>query len=302
MVLKCIFITQVRSRAEKAHARLLIDSIRAFGGPMRDCEIWVFATKPANEPCDDLEGLQVKVIPLSVQRKFMDYPFGDKVFTCATAEAMAASDTGSLIWLDPECLVVQPPLLFDLGGEFAAALRPVHVHNVGLLVSEPLDPFWKGIFRTVGIEDIEFAVESFVDRQAIRAYFNSHGLAVRPGNGLFRKWLKSFERLVSDREFQLEACCDNFRRLFLFQAVFSAVVVSDVEREKIRILPETYNYPYNLHEQIPAAWRAAALDDLVCLTYEGRTLAPCRVTDIEIHEPLRSWLETRKGQAFETAH
>jgi len=99
MVLKCIFITQVRSRAEKAHARLLIDSIRAFGGPMRDCEIWVFATKPANEPCDDLEGLQVKVIPLSVQRKFMDYPFGDKVFTCATAEAMAASDTGSLIWL-----------------------------------------------------------------------------------------------------------------------------------------------------------------------------------------------------------
>ena len=60
-----------------------------------------------------------------------------------------------------------------------------------------------------------------------------------------------------------------------------------------RIAPPTYNYPYNLQSQVPDDRRAAALNDLVCFTFEGRTLQPDAVTDTAIHPPLRSWLKVR---------
>ena len=57
-----VFLTLVRSIREKARARLLIDSIRSFGGDWSDCPIWLFETlssldhSPAAQlPCASLE-------------------------------------------------------------------------------------------------------------------------------------------------------------------------------------------------------------------------------------------------------
>jgi len=293
MTTHSIFITKVRTPAGKAAARLLVDSIQTFGGEMSGCAIWVFATDPQNEPCRDLGNSQVEVFPLPVPEVIEHYPFGDKVLACARAEAMAPAEVQSLIWLDLDCLVVQPPLLFDLGAEFDAALRPVHLRNVGLPPSEPLDLFWSGIYAAIGVEDVHSTVVSFVDRQRLRAYFNSHGLAVRPALGLFQRWYELFERLVCDDTFQAAACSDERHRIFLFQALFSALVASSLDAQRIRILPATYNYPYNLHDQVPEDRRVTALNDLVCFTFEGRAVHPKAVTDVEIREPLQSWLEAR---------
>jgi hypothetical protein len=38
----------------------------------------------------------------------------------------------TLVWLDLGCLVVQPPVLFELGSQYGAALRLVHIRNVGM--------------------------------------------------------------------------------------------------------------------------------------------------------------------------
>lgn len=289
---RSIFLTKIRTPAGKAAARLLIESIQTFGGEMSGCPIWVFTTDPQNERCRDLASAQVQVIPLTVPPAIAAYPFGDKVLACAHAEAIAPGNVQSLIWLDLECLVVQPPLLFDLGNEFDAALRPVHIRNVGLGPADPLDAFWRGIYAAVGVEDVDFTVETFVDRQPLRAYFNSHGLAARPGLGLFQRWYQLFERLVDDDQFQAAACQDERHQIFLFQALWSALVVSSVRPQRVRILPPSYNYPYNLHGQVPPDRRAAALSDLVCFTFEGRTMHPDAVTDVEIGEPLRSWLQS----------
>jgi hypothetical protein len=288
-----IFITKVRTTAEKASARLLIESIRTFGGKMSGYAIWVFATDPGNEPCRDLAGPQVEVLPLSVPETVKQYPFGDKVFACAQAEILAPAETRSLIWLDLNCLIVQPPQLFDLGADFDAALRPVHIRNIGLSPSDPLDLFWKGIYAAVGVDDISSTVDSFIDQQRLRAYFNSHGLAVNPARGLFRRWYQHFENLIGNIDFQTSACRDLPHRIFLFQAIFSALVASTLEARQIRMLPPTYNYPYNLHNQVPEDRRALSFNDLICFTFEGRPIHPQTVRDIRIHEPLSSWLITR---------
>jgi len=232
----------------------------------------------------------VRVFPLTVPDTVSRYWFAGKVCACARAEELAVPRVQSLIWLSPDCLIIKPPLLFDLGPSFDAAVRPVHIRNVGLGVTEPLDDFWKKICETVGVRDIQTAVESFVDAQHIRAYFNSHALAVNPAKGLFRRWFECFESLVCDQEFQSSSCQDEHHQIFLHQAVLSALLVTSLDSKRTRVLPPDYNYPYNLHQSVPLDRQALALDDLVCITYEDRSLDPNVVDDIDIHDPLRSWL------------
>lgn len=124
-------------------------------------------------------------------------------------EERAGPGVQALVWLSPECLVTQPPLLFDLAGEHDAAVRPVHIKNVGLRVTDPVDGFWRRVYEAVGVEEPQAIVESFVEGERIRAYFNTHAVAVNPSRGLFRRWLDVFEALVRDRQSQAGACGDD---------------------------------------------------------------------------------------------
>jgi hypothetical protein len=288
-----IFFTRVETPEERAGARPLIESLRAFGGALGDCPLWIFAADPQTTPCDDLAGAHARVLPLAVPDRLRGYPFGGMVCACARAEQLARGEDVSLVWLDPALLILQPPLLFDLGGDFDAALRPVHIRNVGLPPGEPPDAFWGGIFAALGVTDVPLTVTSFIDRQQLRAYFNSHALAVRSSLGLFTRWLGLFEQMVADEAFQAAACGDPLHRLFLFQALFSALVAATLDSARIRILPENYNYPYHRQARALPGHRVDRMNDLVIFCGEGTLPDPASVTDIEIREPLRSWLLER---------
>lgn len=290
-----VFLTSVRSAHGKVYARILIDSIRTFGGALRDCPIWVFEANSHKVPCQELEGNGTRVIPLDVPNTVRDYMFGDKVYACARAEAMATPEVQSLVWIDPTCVVVNPPLLFDLGTPFDAAVRPVHIRNVGLLAGDPLDVFWQAIYAAVDVNDIASTVESFADGQRLRAYFNSHTFAVNPKKGILRRWFALFEKLVCDQEFQARACADERHQIFLFQALLSTLLAASFDPQRIRILPPTYNYPYNLQASLPPGRRTQSLNDLVCFTYEERSLNPSEMKDIEIREPLKAWLTAHQA-------
>jgi hypothetical protein len=216
--------------------------------------------------------------------------FSEKVYACAQAEAMAGLDVGTLAWIDSGCLVVNPPVLYALGDDFDAAFRPVHIQNVGLRVDQPLDTFWQGIYAAVGISDASTTVQSFIDRQILRAYFNSHAFAVNPALGLLRRWLEHFQGLVCDDAFQQAACQDEPHEIFLFQALLSALIAKEVNPARLRILPPEYNYPFNLQGRVPAEHRARALNDTVTFAYEDRSLNPAKITDIIVEEPLHIWL------------
>jgi hypothetical protein len=262
----------------------------------------------------------VVVLPLELPQAVRGYPFAAKVWACAWAEDLATSQDGplgggtvrtlangrvrSLAWLAPDCLVIQPPALFRLGPAWDAAVRPVHIRNVGLRAGEALDPFWRGVYAAVGLSDVVpnvttlgATVESYVDAQRLRAYYNSHGLAVDPALGLLRRWAEIFLSLVVDGAFQAAACQDMLHRVFLHQAALSALLATRVDPGRLRLLPPEYNYPYNLHGSVPEERRARALNDLVCIAYEDRSLDPDEMEDINVEEPLRSWLAARLATA-----
>lgn len=236
------------------------------------------------------------MLPLTVPEIVKHYWFASKVYACAQAEEMAGAEVRSLIWLSSDCLIIKPPILFDLGSSFDVAVRPVHIRNIGLLATEPLDGYWKKVYEIAGVNDVEAAVESFVDSQHIRAYFNSHALAVNPSKRLFRQWFECFRALVCDLEFQSSYCQDDLHQIFLHQAILSALITTTTDSARTCTLPPDYSYPYNLHGSIPLDRRASALNDSVCITYEDRSLDPGVVDDISIHEPLRSWLSARTCQ------
>ena len=60
--------------------------------------------------------------------------------------------------------------------------------------------------------------------------------------------------------------------------------------QSIRILPPEYSYPLHLHDKIPQASRASSLNELVCAVYEEEYPQPQSLKELEIREPLRSWL------------
>jgi hypothetical protein len=288
-----VFVTLVRTIRDRLCARLLIDSIRSFGGTMSDCPIWLFEADPHNVPCDGLDNARVQVLPLTVPDTVRNYEYADKVYACVRAEELATAGLKSLIYLATECLIVKPPLLFDLAESFDVAVRPVHIVNVGLPVAEPVDDFWKKVYETVGVHDLRATVESFVDVQNVRAYFNSAAFAIDPSKGLFRRWFECFEALVRDSEFQAGPCQDERHRIFLHQAVLSTLMATLLDPKRIRVLPPDYGYPYNLHPSVPLDRRASALNDLVHVIYHDRSIDPSVIDDIEVHEPLRSWLSAR---------
>jgi hypothetical protein len=285
-----VFFTLASTDRQRLRAQLLIKSLRSFGGALRDCPIWLFDSVSPETSHKHIKASGVRILPLTAPDSLKCYWFANKVYACAQAEALANTKIHSLVWLSSDCLVIKPPLLFDLPPAFDAAMRPVHIQNIGLLASDPLNGYWKKVYEVIGVQDIEFTIESFVDRQRLRAYFNSHVLAVNPSCGVFKHWLTCFETLVNDQGFQRGACQDERQRIFLHQAILSTLLTTRLGFERIHILPPDYSYPYNLHGQVPPDRRALRLNDLTCIAYEDRSLDPNVVNDIEIQGPLWSWL------------
>ena len=285
--------TTAGSRAELDSVKLLVESLREFGGRLSSSPIWLFDFGNWTDEDDFLTDLGVKSIPATVPETVEGYELAAKVHSCAEAERLAPSYIESLVWISPDSLVVNPPEKFILDEDHDVAVRPVHIKNVGLAVDEPPDAYWSRILDITGAGLSEFTVESFVDRRRLRGYFNSHSYCVRPSMRLFGQWFISFRKLVEDDEFQSSSCSDDLRRIFLHQAVLSALTTSMVEHDRIGILPPTYCYPYNLHLSIAADDRANTLNQLTSFVYEDLSVDPDRITGIKVDEPLRSWLKDR---------
>jgi hypothetical protein len=292
------FLIMFRSEGGERLARVVIDSLRAFGGPLRNCTVWAFLLEPdrVSHALSGLEGVQS--FPLTVEVGCPPYPFAAKVYACARAEAMAGPDVRSLVWLSLDCLIVNPPVLFDLGPGYDVAFRPVHHRNIGSLAHEPLDDFWQGVYRALEVGEVPYTVESFADGQTLRPYFNTHCFAFNPAAGLGRAWWAHFKAMVTDEAFQAGPCRDELYQIFLHQAILSTLVAKRLAWERVRLLPPDYNYPLNLLAEMPPDRRAPTLNSLVNAVYEEAF----PWGEIEVQEPLRSWLMERMSAGRSVGH
>ena len=289
------FFSIVSTERQERGIRLMIKSLRAFGGELSSAPVWLFYwdgyRADPNEVMAEYEGIDgIRLLPLALDDTLGNYLFGAKVSACAQAEELAGPVVEQIVWFAADCLVINPPKFFDLGAEYDAAFRTVHHRNIGLLASEPLDAFWKAVYTAVGLEDTTRTIKSFVGGEDIRPYFNSHIFAIDPRLGLMKRWLTMFHKLVLDKDFQSNACGDQLHQIFLHQAILSVLLTAELPWERIRQLPAEYSYPLHFHERVDKSERPVSLNELVCIAYEDLNLHPDAVENIQVEEPLRSFL------------
>ena len=279
------------SDEEQIQAGLLIDGLREFGGSLADSPVLLLQCGPVRGS-RRLHGLQgVRVSDLDPHPDLPRYLFSSKVLACARAEALAREEgLRTLIWLSSHSLVLAPPLLLNLAGELRAALRAVHISNVGSCWGEYPDSFWQAVYGSVGCPEPSFPVESFVDSVLLRPYYNTHLFSIDPAVGLLARWLDEFIGLVSNDDFQAGPCRDATHKIFLHQAVFSALIGEMLNEGEIRMLPPGYSYPLHLHDQLPPERAAERLNDLIVAVYEDYHGIPEAMEGILVEEPLLSWL------------
>ena len=278
---------------EQARAvRALIHSVRAHGGSRRDCPVYVVLGDPERHPCGFLKADGVELIPLQMDPAFREYPLAFKAFAAARVEQLIpGADT--LAWMDPGVLVLQSPDALDLAGAQDAAVRPVTLANtIGLPAGAPPDGYWAPIFRETGLGSRPLpAVETLADGARIQPYYNCEVYAVRPGLGICAEWARVLAGRLRDAEYQKAACTTFLKRLFLHQAVLSAVIQSKVRPDRLRPLPVFSGYPFNQHSRLPASRRCTALNDLSVVIFDDAwPRNPNWMDSIEIREPLRGWL------------
>ncbi|MBN2172180.1 MAG: hypothetical protein JW819_12745 [Candidatus Krumholzibacteriota bacterium] len=292
-----VFATWVAAPAQVPRARLLVASLRDFGGRLAGSPVWIFDCAAGDAACGELAGDGVQVFPAEVPAALRGYLYASKVAAAAAAEARADGAADTLVMVAAENLVVGPVDLLDLGGDADAALRPVHHRNVGLGADAPLDAFWRGVYANAGVADLADTVESFIEGERLRAYFNSALYAVRPALGLLRRWCERFTALVGDEDFQRRACGDRLHQVFLHQAVLTTLLAVEIAPARRRLLPPGHVYPYNLHGEVPADRRAKRLEELATVCYEERSLDPAAVRDIAIGPELAAWLAAHGAAA-----
>jgi len=290
------FFSLVRTSDEACQARWMIESLRAFGGGLKESPVWIFSPPEEHFEVEFQDQEQVECLLLEAPADFPRYHFASKTLACAQAEALAGPQIDALVWFNPQALVIQPPMLLDLHPPYQAAFRPVHIRNIGSLADQPLDRFWCTIYDRIGLREAPYAIQSFIDGQSIRPYFNTHIFAVDPKAGILQSWWTDFVALVQDEEFQSCDCQDPLQQIFLHQAVLSVLITQRLQRDQLCFLPDEYSYPLHLHARIPDSLRARSLDQLVCPVYEDNESHPLILNDLPISPALKSWLIPRSPE------
>ncbi len=280
-------LVMIATPQEEKEACVLISSLRTFGGDYREAPVVIVLSDPSKADGKSLAGKAQEIVPLKMNERFRQFPFADKVYACAQVEAMAAYKTDWLLWLNPDCLIVAPPVEITADRNAWAALRPVHLQNIGISPDVPVTDFWKRIYEVAGLDPAAaWTVESLVDHQKLRGYFNSGCMAFAPDRGLLRSWKDNFERLLTDPANFAFYSGNQANAIFCHQAVLSATAMAKAGRESIRMLPPAYGYPLQLQDQPGFTNRCASLADLTIVITGGFD----QLSKIQVPEPFKDWV------------
>jgi hypothetical protein len=254
------FVACAESGYLEAQVVLLARSIRANTGGLAGSEVHVFSPRRGHEinveTADVLRSLDVEIHVDDLNREFPDYPIGNKVVVGAWAEANLSTDV--VAFVDSDTIFTSAPLALELASS-GAAMRPVDTKNIGSSgPGDRTDRYWVDLRARCGAEHDRY-VETTVDGERIRAYYNAGLVASRRDAGLFTDWLRCLRIVIGERLLPPDG-----RWTFADQL---ALAMAASRLEQIELLEPTYNYPLPKRRRLPASLGRLALEDLVHVHY-----------------------------------
>lgn len=287
-------MTSVIEHGQKRLVDALIKSIRKFGGEYANCPVYIVLPDNVKFPYDSLKSKDVSLLKIKVDKKTEKYPFSFKAFAAAKVEEKAGKNHDTLIWFDPGVIVLGRLNDLDLEKVNASAvLRTVSLNNkIGLTRKDALNEYWGRIYKETGLkfEDIPY-LKTIVDKVEAKAYINCQVYSINPKLGLLKKWADLLNKLINDKEYQSKACSGLWQKVFLHQAVFSGIVISEIPMDKIHKMPLKSNYPVSHHKEMDKSKKVNRLNDVNVAVFDERWVRdPDWMDIITIDEPLKKWL------------
>jgi len=287
------FVTYVSNINQFCQVKVLIKSIREFGDKYKSSPIYVVLSGTSEFSTKSLDLPGVFLLIPEIDSVAINYPLAIKAYAAAQVEKLIKDNTQILAWFDPETIVFGPLDYLNLNENFSVALRPVFLRNkIGLGPDEQLNSYWKSIYSETSLDysKVPF-VETIGDEKKIRSYFNFEIFSVNPKLGIFQEWAKILTKLLKDKEYQSNTCTGFLQKLFFHQAVLSAVIVSKVERQKIKWLPLSCGYPINLHNRLSINKKNTSLNNVSCAIIEDVWVKnPAWLEMFSADESLKKWL------------
>jgi hypothetical protein len=294
-----IFACMMGSGEAENEALRLARSIRTFGGEFCFNPIWMLS--PRNE--DDLSeatrqelfSIGARLVTFDMDSDGSSFPFTAYVTAAGIAEGLAQGEASFLAMMAADTLVLQAPSTFLLQAGKSLGGCPVHLKLLGSGFNDPIDELWGLIYRDcqVDVNNI-YAMQTIVDEQMVRAYFNAGLLVVRPERGLLRAWQSSFERLYCLPQYEAFYQRNESYKIFMHQMVLAGSILSHLKQAEFQLFPFEMNYPLHLHTRVAADRRPSSLNQLVTCRYEdyGEFFGNPDVDDlIQIDKPLKNWLQ-----------
>jgi len=292
---KQTFITLAYPGHSLTNLRLMLASLREFGGALAGSPVWVLfpGSKGAfsAEELGQFAQLQAEPIAFACEANQLNFPFGAKVGAAAAAEKLAHGQTEFLTWLDSDTIILTEPKEFNLPPAKIFGYRPVHHRLIGLPWDEALDPFWTQINQRCQVPTKNIFPMLTHTGEKIRPYFNAGTFVIRPEHGVLANWQQTFQAAYHEPSFTPFYEQNQRYAIFMHQAILTGVVLSKLEPAALQELSPQINYPLHLHPEIQPSLRARRIDELVTVRYEDLFDAPGWQKEFPISESLAGWIE-----------
>ena len=282
----------------EANTLLLVESIREFGGDLSTSPVWClvpdYGKQPSEQFKERLAALEAELISFNIDLEVARFFFAADIRAAAIAESMAVGKTDLLAWLSSNTIFLKEPVDFLLGAGKNLGYRPVHHTNVGSLYDKPLDAFWSQVYAYCDVpEERVFPMQTHVDSNVIRPYFNAGIMVVRPDKHLFKAWHDKFFDVYRAPALAELYGKDERYVIFIHQALLSGIILAMFARDEIQELPHTYNYPLHLFEEDVTEHRPSNLDELVMVRHEDFSRIPEWMDKIPGGEYFKQWIAER---------
>ena len=285
------FLLCVERGPLESQAILCVESLRDFGGSLADAPVYAFAPRSGEGPGDatiaGLRRLGATFVDDPLNPELGELPHTNKAFVAAWAEERLDHDV--LVFTDSDTVFVGEPSLLE-GGDWEAAVRPVGAVNVGSTGEGHYnEEVWQTLYSELGVSARPF-VETVVEGERVRAYFNSGLVGLRRASGIGAAWREATVRLASS------SVAHAVRRRRQIDQLALAGVLSD-RFDRLLLLPDSYNYPLPKRTLLPESMQALDLDDLVHVHGHRWLHLPGFLTEVEpaldSSGPIYRWLDER---------
>lgn len=268
-----IFATYAEQPQQLYCARVMIESIRTFGGDYKDVPVWLYVTeqlqKETTETLLKFDSLDVDIKTCQAPEEALWFSLANVVFMAAQFETDAESQAAVIALLGSDTVVLQALDEFVLPKGISLGYRPVFHKNINPLFSEPLGEYWTRAYEIMGIQKFSvFPMVTPADGDTIRPYFQAGCLVARPEKGIFRKWKEQFTSLYSDSLIRKMSEQENKLKIFTFQVALTGAILNNLKRVEMMQLSDRINYPIFFREMFGAKRDFHDITNATTIRYE----------------------------------